>query len=143
MRIIALFLLSVMIFGCDYSYAEEPIGTHRVVMEISGDGDEHWNGMITNLQNLEKAFSSGAVRIEVVVHGKALGLLLVGKNKEMASQLTELSQKGIIFSACGNTMIRHGVIKDELFPFAMVVDAGVAEVVRKQEAGWSYVRLDH
>jgi intracellular sulfur oxidation DsrE/DsrF family protein len=25
-------------------------------------------------------------------------------------------------------------------PFAITVDSGVAEVVRKQEAGWSYIK---
>jgi intracellular sulfur oxidation DsrE/DsrF family protein len=28
---------------------------------------------------------------------------------------------------------------EDLFPFAVQVDAGVAKVVRKQEAGWAYL----
>jgi len=29
---------------------------------------------------------------------------------------------------------------EDLFPFASTVDSGVAELVRKQEAGWAYVK---
>jgi intracellular sulfur oxidation DsrE/DsrF family protein len=28
---------------------------------------------------------------------------------------------------------------EDLFPFAAQVDAGVAELARKQEAGWAYI----
>lgn len=123
-------------------YAVDSKHAHRVVMEISGDGDEHWNGLITNVKNLRTALGNENTQIEVVVHGKALALLL-GKNKEMADRLADLSREGVVFAACENTMKKQGVTKDQLLPFAITVDAGVAEVVRKQESGWSYVRLDH
>ena len=32
------------------------------------------------------------------------------------------------------------VTTEDLFPFASQVDSGVAELIRKQEAGWSYIR---
>ncbi|MGH7937542.1 MAG: hypothetical protein ACRD5Z_25205 [Bryobacteraceae bacterium] len=37
-------------------------------------------------------------------------------------------------------MKRKGIGKDQLLPIATTVDSGVAEVVRKQEAGWSYIK---
>jgi intracellular sulfur oxidation DsrE/DsrF family protein len=37
-------------------------------------------------------------------------------------------------------MRRKNVSRGELLPFATTVDSGVAEVVRKQEQGWSYVK---
>jgi intracellular sulfur oxidation DsrE/DsrF family protein len=33
------------------------------------------------------------------------------------------------------------VTTEDLVPFAAQVDSGVAEIIRKQEAGWSYVRI--
>jgi len=32
------------------------------------------------------------------------------------------------------------VTTSDLFPFATQVDSGVAELVRKQEAGWVYIK---
>jgi intracellular sulfur oxidation DsrE/DsrF family protein len=37
-------------------------------------------------------------------------------------------------------MPRLHVTQKELLPLAPTVDSGTAEVVRKQEAGWSYLR---
>jgi intracellular sulfur oxidation DsrE/DsrF family protein len=37
-------------------------------------------------------------------------------------------------------MRKRNVRKDDLLPFATTVDSGVAELVRRQEAGWSYVK---
>ena len=135
-------LLTFTLFAELSLYAEDHEISHRIVMEISSDGDEHWNGIFTNVKNIRRALGSESTHIEVVVHGQALALLL-GKNKEMADILADLSRAVVAFAACENTMKKQGFTKDQLPPFAMLVDAGVAEVVRKQEAGWSYVRLDH
>jgi intracellular sulfur oxidation DsrE/DsrF family protein len=40
-------------------------------------------------------------------------------------------------------MKRKQLTKDDLLPFAITVDSGVAEVVRKQAAGWSYIKSGH
>ena len=54
----------------------------------------------------------------------------------MQKQATE----GVVFAACENTMKRQNVTKQQLTGFAKTVDSGVAEVIRKQEARWSYLR---
>jgi intracellular sulfur oxidation DsrE/DsrF family protein len=33
----------------------------------------------------------------------------------------------------------YNVKTEDLFPFASQVDSGVAELARKQEAGWAYI----
>jgi uncharacterized protein len=47
---------------------------------------------------------------------------------------------GVVFAACQNTMRAMHVTKDDLLGVATTVDAGVAELTRKEEAGWSYIR---
>jgi intracellular sulfur oxidation DsrE/DsrF family protein len=37
-------------------------------------------------------------------------------------------------------MRKQNLTKEQLLPFAVTVDSGVAEVVRKQEAGWAYLK---
>jgi intracellular sulfur oxidation DsrE/DsrF family protein len=37
-------------------------------------------------------------------------------------------------------MRRLKLQKSDLFDFVVTVDSGVAEVVRKQEAGWAYLK---
>ena len=45
-----------------------------------------------------------------------------------------------VLAACQNTMRLRNVKTEDLFPIASQVDWGVAELIHKQEAGWSYVR---
>ena len=113
--------------------------THRVVFEVNVDGAEQWQGILNNVENLQKSFGSGTTELEVVAHGKGLGLILK-INESMRARLQLVSGAGVCFAACENTMRRLNLKLEDLMPFATTVDSGVAEVVLKQEAGWSYIK---
>ena len=76
--------------------------------------------------------------MEVVAHGKGLGILL--KESPVKDRLEKIAGTGVVFAACENTMKKKGVSKEQLTKVAKTADSGVAEVVRKQEAGWAYVK---
>ncbi len=114
-------------------------GHHRVVIEVNIEGAEAWNGVLNNIENLQKTFGAPEIEIESVSHGKGLGLLLK-TNAAMRERLEQAAAKGLVFAACQNTMRRQHVTKEDLFPFVITVDSGVAEVVRMQEAGRSYLK---
>jgi hypothetical protein len=101
-------------------------------------GAEQWTAVLNNVENLRAAFGDTA-QIEVVAHGQGLSLLVV-KGNALAKRMEKLSMSGVVFAASENTMKRQRIGKDQLLPFAITVDSGVAEVVRKQEAGWSYIK---
>lgn len=110
---------------------------HRVVFEVTMEGSEQSTGVLNNVENLRKLLGD-ATEIEVVAHSKGLGMLLAKEN-ELSERMQKLSEAGVIF-ACENTMKKKNVTKDQLVPSATTTDSGVAEVVRKQEAGWSYIK---
>lgn len=112
---------------------------HSVVFEVTTEGTEQWQAILNNVENLQKAFGKGSTEIEVVAHGKGLGLLKK-TNAELKDRIISLSRPTTRFVACENTMRRMQVKKEDLIPQAGTVDSGVAEVVRKQEAGWSYLK---
>ena len=116
-----------------------PATGHRIVIEVNVDGAERWEGILNNVDNLQKAFASDRPKIEVVAHAKGLGLLLA-TNEALKARMQAEHEAGVLFAACENTMKKQNVTKDQLMPFATTVDSGVAEVVRKQEAGWSYIK---
>ncbi len=112
---------------------------HRIVFEVTSAAPEQWEAVLNNLENIQRAFGAGTSDIVVAAHGKGLGLLL-GTNTAIQERMQGLAREGVTFAACENTMKRMKVAKDQLLAFAATVDSGVAEVVRKQEAGWSYIR---
>ena len=112
---------------------------HRVVFEVNVDGAKQWQGILNNVENLQKTFGNETTEIEVVVHGKGLGMILK-TNEAMRERLQSVFDAGGRFAACENTMRRMNLKMEDLMTFATSVDSGVAEVVRKQEAGWSYIK---
>lgn len=111
---------------------------HRVVFQMNMPSDS-WNQLLGNVGNIQKAFGAEGVQIEVVFYGKGLRALLK-TNTEYEERLKKLAADGVILGACQNTMRIQKVTSADIFPFSTEVDSGVAELVRKQEAGWIYIR---
>ncbi len=111
---------------------------HRIVFEVTMEGTEQWTGVLNNVENARKSLGD-STEVEVVAHSKGLGMLLA-KDNSLADRVQKLAGEGVVFAACENTMKKKNVTKDQLLPSATTTDSGVAEVVRKQEAGWSYLK---
>ncbi len=111
---------------------------HRTVFEVTMGGAEQWTAVLNNVENVRTALGA-ETEIEVIAHGKGLGML-AAKNNTLTDRMKKLAEGGVVFAACENTMKKKNVTKDQLVPFATTTDSGVAEVVRKQEAGWSYIK---
>jgi intracellular sulfur oxidation DsrE/DsrF family protein len=113
--------------------------SHRTVVQLSASGPAAYLMVLGNVENLQKAFAPDKITVEVVCLGPGLDLLFASGNP-LSVRVKKLSASGVIFAACGNTLRGRHVDKSRLLPFCVVVDSGVAEVVRKQEAGWTYLK---
>jgi hypothetical protein len=116
-----------------------PKAKHKVVFELNAAAPSGWDQLFHNVDNVLKIFGGEGVQVEVVFFGKGLRMLLKN-NSEYAERLKEAADKGVTLAACQNSMRAMKVTTEDLFPFAAQVDSGVAELVRKQEAGWSYIK---
>ena len=111
---------------------------HRIVVELDYPGVAQYGVAINNIENLLKAFGKEPTEIEIVCHGAGIDLLFSHENK-LSSRIQKLQKSGVKFAACNNTLKGRKIGKDRIFPFVTVVDSGTAEVIRKQEVGWSYL----
>jgi intracellular sulfur oxidation DsrE/DsrF family protein len=112
--------------------------THKVVIQLNTADTAAWGGVIGNIKTLSKVWP-GNIKIEVVVHGKALDFLVAAKS-HLVTDIDQLAKKGVVFNACENTMGKYGITKQMLIPSVFSVPSGVAEIILKQEEGWSYLR---
>jgi intracellular sulfur oxidation DsrE/DsrF family protein len=95
--------------------------------------------VIRHTNNLRKAFEKdGGAQVEIVFFGQGLKMLLK-TNTEFEEKLKKLSDDGVKLAACQNAMKAMNVKSEDLFPFATEVDSGVAELTRRQEAGYAYI----
>lgn len=131
-------LVAMTVAGSRSAIAESKGQSHRIVLEMTSDDPKVWEGVLNNVENVTK--SLGKTQIEVVAHGKGLSMMTQSKNEAVRDRMKKNADGGVIFAACENTMRRENVKKEDLVAFAKTVDSGVAEVVRKQEDGWSYLR---
>ncbi len=112
--------------------------THKVVIQLNTADTAACSGVIGNIKNLSKVWP-GNIKFEVVVHGKALDFLVAAKS-HLVTDIDQLAKKGVVFNACENTMGKYGITKQMLIPSVFSVPSGVAEIILKQEEGWSYLR---
>ncbi len=96
-------------------------------------------GVIRNIDNLKTALGADNITVAIVLHGGAI-LSFTKEKTALASEWERLSKSGVILLACGNSMKMRGIAKESLLPGVTMVDSAVAELVRKQEAGWQYLR---
>ncbi len=112
---------------------------HRVVVEVNVPGNAAYGTVLNNALNLKKAFAPELVRIEVVCHGEGIGMLLVQPGR-VNDLIRKAHDQKIEFVACNNTLRGKKIDRKKLYPFVQIVPSGVAEVVHKQEDGWSYLK---
>lgn len=112
---------------------------HRVLFEVTMAGEKQWTGVLNNVENVRVALGKEHTQVMVVAHSNGLGML-VQKGNPLASRIKGLADDGVVFAACENTMKKKNLRKEDLLPSAIAVDSGVAEVVRKEEAGWTYIK---
>lgn len=95
--------------------------------------------VLNNIKNLLVDLDKDHLEIEMVANGDAVKVLLRSAT-EFAPIMEELAAKNVVFCACANSMRNFGLQKEKLLDFVQVVPAGVGEIVKKEAAGWLYIR---
>jgi uncharacterized protein len=111
---------------------------YHVVFQLTEPEGMAWDSLVLHVRNMQTALGKDNSQVEVVFFGPGLNMLLK-KNSAYEARLKELADSGVTLAACQNAMRYLKVTSADLFPFATEVDSGVAELVRKQQAGWQYI----
>ncbi len=95
----------------------------------------------TLMNQLKNYFSVAPdLKVEVVCHGGGLEML-VKSSSVVQDQVRAYSEKGVNFVACEFAMKKRHITKDELVAGAGTVISGVLEIAKKQQEGWSYIKI--
>ena len=129
-------LLSFNLFA--QTSSRSTIAQHRVVIQLSSNDTSAWKGLMKNIENLKNAWGD-SVSIEVVAHSNGIEFLVNDKTTQQA-KIAFFKTKGVQFVGCENTMRERKIPKETIIPEAGFVKSGVAEVILKQEQGWSYIK---
>lgn len=136
MKNILVFSILLMLIGP--VKAQERQVSHRVVFQMTSSSVEEQKGLINNVNNLLNLWK-GDVVIHVVIHGPGISLVQSEKTT-LQSELYLLVEKGVVFQVCENTLKQKGIAKEAIIDKMEYVPSGIAEIIQKQEQGWSYIK---
>jgi intracellular sulfur oxidation DsrE/DsrF family protein len=121
--------------------AEPSFADYKYVLHISDMDPSKQELILNNASNLLEAYPPGQVEVEIVAYGP--GLRLMFADNVNAQRIDSLSQSGVKFSACGNTI--KGMTKllgeePKINPLAKVVPGGIVRIGELVKQGYIYVK---
>ena len=111
---------------------------NRVVMQVSDNDPGKWNLALNNARNMQDDLNAEAIDLEIVVYGPGIGMLKA--DSPVAKRVADALKAGVQVVACENTMRNQKVGRADMLPGIGYVDAGVVEIMKKQQQGWAYIR---
>ncbi|HEY9025920.1 MAG TPA: DsrE family protein [Burkholderiaceae bacterium] len=110
----------------------------QAIFAVSDDDTKKWNLTLGNIGNAIEGIGAGAADIELVVYGP--GIAMLKKDSPVADKLAAALAKGVRIVACQNSMRGYHLEQSDLAPGVGSVPSGVVELIRRQHAGYAYVR---
>jgi intracellular sulfur oxidation DsrE/DsrF family protein len=119
--------------------ADEAKKEHNAVLHVNQNDTVAWNQALNNATNMLKAMGKDKLNVEIVMNGA--GLDMVKLESPVAGRIPDVLAAGVELKACGQTMKAAHVTAEDLAPGVQVVPGGMAEILQKEEAGWSYIKM--
>ena len=132
-----LFLVCALMSYCYLASAQA--AEYNVVFDItSADSNAH-KTVIRQVKGISGERTDA--KLEVVVYGGAIDLVLKDKSKHSAAiqELTKSNRAS--FKVCEGTMKRNNVRPDQLVTGVEIVPDGIYEIISKQKLGWGYIKI--
>lgn len=123
---------------------EEPA---KVLFHVSDGNPEHLATVLNEVENLMKFYrkTGQKARVEVITNGGGLSLLMAGVSPHAERiQRMQNEYRDLTFVACQNTIDRIQQelgLHAKLLPGVVVIDSGVAQLMRRQHQGWAYIQV--
>lgn len=110
----------------------------KIVFQLTSADTVIHQTLMTQLKNYFSVASD--MQAEVVCHGGGLEML-VKSTSVVQQEIKSYADKGVSFVACEFAMKKRKITKDQLVAGAGTVISGVLEIAKKQQEGWSYIKL--
>ncbi len=110
----------------------------NVVLHLQSSDTLVHKSIVNQIGNIKKEFPNAA--LELVCHGPGLDFLLKEKSQYI-NKLNKMNLKNVTYVGCEFTMSQKKIKKEDLVDFAKTVPFGIAEILKKQQQNWLYVKL--
>ena len=115
---------------------------HKLVYQLNKADEEYQNHVLFSVGAMLRKYGDN-IKIVVVAIGPGIHILAKQPqrtvSKEIRERVSSLSQYGVEFHACGNTMKSFKWTMDDMLPFATYVEVGASDLMELQEQGYAYI----
>ncbi len=110
----------------------------QAIFAVSDADSAKWNLTLGNIANALDGIGADKADIELVVYGP--GIAMLKKDSAVADRVAAALGRGVRIAACQNSMRAFKLEAADLVPGVGVVPSGVVELIRREHAGYAYVR---
>ncbi len=110
---------------------------HKIIWEIISSDTAQQRSLYRQINNV--LIAAPDTKIEVVFHGNAVYALLKDTGYYKV-YIIDLHKKGVVFAVCNNSLKNRNIETSRVMPESIIVPIAILEIVKKQEAGWSYIK---
>ena len=114
---------------------------HKIVYQCNKSDAEYHRHILFSVSELLRKYED---EVHLVVAAFGPGIHILGKKPtrpvadDVRDKVKALAAYGVAFHACGNTMNSLKWTKDDMVPFAKIVQIGVDDIMLLQEQGFQY-----
>ncbi len=133
-----LLLISLSIFFSQAIYAQK---NYKVVFDLTSKDTLDHKAALRWASEVAKA--SADAKVEVVMYGQGVHMMVNGKSVVQDAITKLLTNKNVSFKVCAVALKAQGIEQSQLIPGTEVVPDGIYEIISKQHEGWGYIKAVH
>jgi len=131
--------LKSLVLACGIAASAIAVAQDKVIFQVTDNDVAKWTLTLNNVSNLQVGVGGAdKTDIEVIAYGP--GIQLLKADSPIAARISEAVGNKVKVVACENTMAANKLTHADMLPDIGYVPAGVVEVMRKQQAGYAYIR---
>lgn len=112
----------------------------KVLLEVDSGDPAVWKKTVGMARQIMTVVGMDNVQLEVIAWGQGVNMLM--KNSPVADNVSSLSDYGITFMACGNTMKSLKLSDKKLIDSVKVVYPGaIALILKRDHEGWTQIKM--
>lgn len=110
----------------------------QVVMHLQTADTLVYRALVNQIDNMKKELPG--TEIAVVCHGPGMDFLMKEKSRYI-NRIENMKYGNVTFIGCEFTMKQRNISPNALVPYAKTVPFALADIVKKQQQNWIYVKL--
>jgi uncharacterized protein len=112
----------------------------KLLIHLDLDEKKRVTRALGNIENFLETVPAEESSIRVVTNSSGVDFFRKEQAGDYKDKIEKLSNKGVKFLICKNTLSKKGIDPSELLEVCEVIPAGIVTLVQLQKEGYAYVK---